>query len=59
MHASTMRADALGTGLTGLGFEKAWALAQREQLGGLFILRHGDKLEVRATPHWPEPGKRD
>ncbi len=59
VHSSTMRADALGTGLTVLGFERAWALAQREQLGVLFILRHGDKLEVRATPHWPELVKGD
>ncbi len=57
LHASTMCADALGTGLTVLGFERAWALAEREKLGVLFILRHGDKLEVRATPHWPKPGK--
>ena len=59
VHASTMHADALGTGLTVMGFEKAWALAQREKLGVLFILRHGDKLEVRATPHWPERPKGD
>ena len=53
IHASTLRADALGTALTVLGFEKAWALVGREQLAVLFTLRHGDKLEFRATPHWP------
>ena len=59
IHASTMRADALGTALMVLGFEQAWALVQREKLGVLFILRSGDKLELRATPHWLEPVKGD
>ncbi|NBV22130.1 MAG: FAD:protein FMN transferase, partial [Proteobacteria bacterium] len=53
VHVSTMHADVLGTGLTVLGFEQAWALAQRERLGVLFIVRHGERLEVRATAHWP------
>ena len=53
VHASTMHADALGTGLTVLGFEKAWALAQREKLGVLFILRDGERITVRATEWWP------
>ncbi|MBI5800928.1 MAG: FAD:protein FMN transferase [Verrucomicrobia bacterium] len=58
IHASTMRADALGTGLTVLGFERAWALAQREQLGALFILRNGERLTARSTDCWPgEAGK--
>ena len=53
VHSSTMHADALGTGLTVLGFEKAWALAQREKLGVLFILREGERLTQRATAWWP------
>lgn len=53
-HAATVRADALATALAVLDFERAWALAEREQLAALFILRHGEKLEVRATARWPE-----
>jgi len=53
VHGSTMRADALGTGLTVLGFEKAWALAQREKLGVLFILRDGERLTQRPTQRLP------
>lgn len=52
-HVSTMRADALGTGLTVMGFQKAWSLAQREKLGVLFILRDGEGLTTRATEWWP------
>ncbi|MEQ2007901.1 MAG: FAD:protein FMN transferase [Limisphaerales bacterium] len=59
VHESTMRADALGTALTVLGFGQSWALVQREKLAALFILRHGDKLEVRATAHWPAGTKTD
>lgn len=59
VHASTMRADALGTGLAVLGFERAWALAEREQLGVLFIQRHGERLTSRATERWPQPPKRE
>ena len=58
VHASTMRADALGTGLTVLGFEQAWALAQREKLGVLFIVREGTQFKVRAT-EWFPPTKLD
>ncbi len=54
LHTTTMHADALGTGLTVLGFEKAWALAQREKLGVLFILRDGGRLTLRATEWWPQ-----
>lgn len=59
LHATTMRADALGTALTVLGLEKAWALAEREKLGVFLTLRDGDKLEVRATAHWPAAAKVD
>jgi len=59
VHASTARADALGTGLTVLGYERAWALAQREKLGVLFILRDGERLTQRATEWWPQDVKKD
>lgn len=54
VHASTMHADALGTGLTVLGFEKAWALAQREKLAVLFILREGETVRLRTSEAWPK-----
>mgnify|MGYP003340894622 CR=1 FL=1 len=57
IHTNTMHADALGTGLTVLGFERAWALAEREQLGAIFILRHEGKLTVHSTSHWPQNAK--
>jgi thiamine biosynthesis lipoprotein len=59
VHTSTMRADALGTGLTVLGFEQAWALAEQEKLGVLFILRDGERYTQRATDWWPRDTKRD
>ncbi len=59
VHASTMHADALGTGLTVLGFDRAWALAQREKLGVLFVLRDGERLTLRATVWWPSEMKKD
>lgn len=59
VHPSTMRADALGTSLTVLGFEQAWALAQREKLGVLFILRDGERFTQRATDWWPREAKKD
>lgn len=58
-HTSTMRADALGTALTVLGFEQAWALAQREKLGVMFILRDGERFTERATDWWPREAKKD
>lgn len=59
LHADTMRADALGTGLTVLGFDRAWALAEREKLGVLFVLRDGERLETRTTRAWPKPAQPD
>jgi len=59
VHPSATRADALGTALTVLGFEQAWVLAEREQLAVFFTLRHGDKLEARATARWPAVAKVD
>jgi hypothetical protein len=40
-----------------MGFERARALAEREKLGVFLTLRDGDKLEVRATAHWPAAAK--
>ncbi|KAF0177287.1 MAG: thiamine biosynthesis lipoprotein [Limisphaerales bacterium] len=54
VHSHTMRADALGTALTVLGFERAWALAEREKFGVLFILRDDERLVPRRTSHWPQ-----
>ncbi|MEN9573819.1 MAG: Thiamine biosynthesis lipoprotein ApbE precursor [Verrucomicrobiota bacterium] len=59
VHSSTMRADAMGTALTVLGFERAWALAEREKVGVLFILRHGERFTLCATDGWPREGKKD
>lgn len=50
VDATTMRADALATGLTVLGPEEGLALAQREGLAVLFILQDGDDLRERPTP---------
>mgnify|MGYP003343615061 CR=1 FL=1 len=70
LHGAALRAgqwrDALplypgfaGRRLGSLCGKEAWALAQREQLAVLFILRHGEQLEVRATPAWPRLPKVD
>jgi len=59
LHAVTLRADALATALAVLDFERALDLAEREQLGALFILRREDKLEMRATARWPVAAKVD
>ncbi len=53
LHPTTMHADALGTGLTVLGFEQAVALAEREHLAVYFILREGDALRTHTTKSWP------
>jgi thiamine biosynthesis lipoprotein len=50
VDASTMRADALATGLNVLGPEEGRTLAQREGLAVLFILRDGDDLREQPTP---------
>lgn len=59
VHPSTTHADALGTGLTVLDFAGAWALAQREKLGVLFILRDGQRLTQRTTEWWPREASKD
>lgn len=53
VHATTIRADALGTGLMVLGPERAWALAQREKLFVLLVVRDGSQLTVRQTDGFP------
>lgn len=46
---SSMHADALATGLMILGLEAARALAEREKLAVLFIVRRGDAFREEAT----------
>ena len=50
LDASSMRADALATGLTVLGPERALALAKQEGLAVLFILRDGAGFREEWTP---------
>ncbi len=47
---SSMRADALATGLLALGPQRARALAEREEIAALFILREQDGFVEEATP---------
>jgi thiamine biosynthesis lipoprotein len=47
---TAMRADALATGLMVLGPDAGYALAAREQIAALFILRDGGDFAERATP---------
>lgn len=45
-----MTADALATAFNVMGFERANALAVRENLAVYFIMRRGDGFETHATP---------
>ena len=47
---SAMRADALATALMVLGPEGRWALAMRERVAALFIMRGDGGFSDRATP---------
>lgn len=47
---TTMRADALSTGLMVLGAEAGYSLAAREGIAALFIRRTDDRFEEHATP---------
>jgi FAD:protein FMN transferase len=47
---TTMRADALATGLLVLGPDAGYELAAREGIAALFVRRVDDKLVERATP---------
>jgi thiamine biosynthesis lipoprotein len=47
---STMRADALATGLLVLGPDAGYALAEREGIAALFVRRVGHELVERSTP---------
>ena len=49
LSPSAMRADALATGLMVLGPEAGYALAERETLAVLFILRTGDGFVSKAS----------
>jgi len=52
MHASCATSSALATALCVLGPDAGWALATREHLACLFILREGGLLTHRATPEF-------
>lgn len=47
---SAMRADALATALLVLGPERGPALAERERLAALFLVREGDGFRATTTP---------
>ncbi|MBK8265875.1 MAG: FAD:protein FMN transferase [Nannocystis sp.] len=50
IHRDAARADALATALTVLGPDQGMALAEREGLAVLMIIRVGDTFELRSTP---------
>ncbi|WP_297792265.1 FAD:protein FMN transferase [uncultured Marinobacter sp.] len=47
---STMLADALATGFNVMGYERAQALATRENIAAYFIVRSDDGFETHYTP---------
>lgn len=49
LSETAMTADGLATGLTVLGPEAGLALADREGIAALFIVRQGERLERRAS----------
>ena len=49
VHASCAHSSALATALFVLGPEEGYALAARDNLAGLFIVREGTTLAPRAT----------
>ena len=52
VHASCARSSALATALFVLGADAGFALATREQLAALFLVRDGATLVPRATPEF-------
>jgi thiamine biosynthesis lipoprotein len=50
IHRDAARADALATALTVLGPDQGMALAERQGLAVLMIIRVGDTFELRSTP---------
>ncbi len=50
MASSSMRADAIATGLLALGPEAAADLAEREKIAALFILRTSEGFREASTP---------
>lgn len=50
------RADALATAFLVMGPEKAMALAQREQLAAVFLMRNAEGLEELTTPAFDQLG---
>ena len=49
---SAMRADAMATALLVAGAEIGYALAVREEVAALFILRRNGEFEEQATPQF-------
>ncbi len=56
IHASALQADALATALMVLGEQDGFALARREGIAALFLLRELDRFVELATPGFPLPG---
>jgi thiamine biosynthesis lipoprotein len=53
IHSSCMTADALATALEVLGPEEGFALAQRQQIPALFLIRKGEMVfEEKSTDVW-------
>lgn len=50
VHDSAMTADALATALMILGPVASYNLALQEQLAVIFLVRRGDRFEIRMTP---------
>jgi thiamine biosynthesis lipoprotein len=53
LHASCMMADAYATAFMVMGAERGLALAKKQGLRVLFLLRDGDGFTARATPDFP------
>jgi thiamine biosynthesis lipoprotein len=49
MHSEAVFADAWATALSVLGPEEGFAVAERERLAALFLIRSGDGFETRET----------
>ncbi len=49
-HPRGMTADALATALMVLAPDEGYALATRDGIAAIFIIRVGERFEVRATP---------
>ena len=52
LHAQCMQADALATGLTVLGRDAGWNLAEANDVAALFTLRRAEGPVMRASSAW-------